>query len=139
MKKILPILLLGMISCSTYEKPVSRSRTAQEIEKEEFVELMKKDSLDKKQNAAESLDILLNGSPTDKRVSLIVNNNTNCNIILRFAGNKFYNLPIQKNFRNFIVIEKGTYSLGANLCNSRYSSSKTFDDSITLTLSESSQ
>lgn len=141
-KKIIPIALAGLFSlfsCAAYEGTSTRTRTAQEIEMEEFNMLMKKDSLDKQNNAAESLDILLNGSPNDSRISLIVNNNTNCNIILRLSGSKIYNLPIIKNRKNFIVVEKGTYSLGANLCNSRYSTSKTFDDSATMTLSEGSK
>lgn len=97
---------------------------------------MEKDSISKKETAAESLEVLLNGDPNDKRVSLIINNASNCDIIVRFAGAKSYNLPVRKNFRNFIVIEKGTYSMGANLCNSRFSKTKTFDDSLTVTLSE---
>lgn len=130
------LALFVVFSCSTYEMASSPKRTAQEIEKEEFENLIKIDSLNKQNNAAESLDILLNGSPNDSRISLIVNNNTSCNIILRLSGSKIYNLPIIKNRKNFIVVEKGTYALGANLCSSRYSSTRFLDDSITLTLSE---
>ena len=134
---LLFILILTLFSCATYEPSApSRPRTAQEIERGEFKALMEKDSISKKETAAESLEVLLNGDPNDKRVSLIINNASNCDIIVRFAGAKSYNLPVRKNFRNFIVIEKGTYSMGANLCNSRFSKTKTFDDSLTVTLSE---
>lgn len=139
MKNILFLfLVLSMLSCETYNsvpKNVPR-QTAEQMEKQEFDTLMKQDSINKHQAAAESLDVLLNENPNDKRVSLIINNNSNCNIILRFAGEKFYNLPIYKNNKNFIVVDKGTYSLGANLCNSRFSATKTFEDSATMTLSE---
>lgn len=140
MKKIIiPLLLVSIISCEVYptasKTPVRQ--TAEQMEKAEFDMLMKQDSINKHQTAAESLDVLLNEDPNNKKVSLIIYNTSNCNIILRFAGKKFYNLPIYKNNKNFILVEKGSYSLGANLCNARYSATKTFDDSITMTLSES--
>ncbi len=136
---LVPLLFFTVISCSAYESAAPRARTAEEIEKPEFDALIKKDSLEKHQTAAESLDVLLNEGYSGNKVSVIIRNNSNCNIIVRFSGAKYYNMPILKNNKNFIVVEKGTYSLGANLCRSRYSSSRTFDDSITLTLSESSQ
>lgn len=139
MKKILLFLSLVLIfSCQT-NPVISKTpvrQTAEQMEKQEFDMLMKQDSINKHQTAAESLDVLLNEDPNDKRVSLIINNNSNCNIIVRFAGEKFYSLPIYRNSKNFIVIDKGTYSLGANLCRARYSATKTFDDSATMTLSE---
>ncbi len=139
MKKILPFLSLVLIfSCQTNPviSRVPAKQTAEQMEKQEFEMLMKQDSIHKHQTAAESLDVLLNENPGEKRVSLIINNNSNCNIIVRFAGEKFYNLPIYRHSKNFIVVEKGTYSLGANLCNARYSATKTFDDSATMTLAE---
>ena len=109
------------------------------MEKAEFDELIKQDSINKNSTAAESLDVLLNEDPNDKRISVMINNNSNCNIIVRFAGDKFYNLPILRNRKNFIVIDKGNYSIGANLCTARYSATKTFTESVTMTLTESSE
>ncbi len=144
MKKFLFLLpIIFLVSCGGYYQPTTGSstavkKTAEEMEKEEFEELMVLDSINKNQTAAESLDILLSDTDDGNKISLIVNNNTNCNIILRFAGDKYYNLPIYKNRKNFIVIEKGTYSLGANLCKSRYSSYIPLTQSTTFTLSEAS-
>ena len=137
MKNILPFILFSVVSCTALETPSAPRRTAQEIEKEEFSTLMTQDSLRRKKTAAESLEILLNENASSNRVSIIVNNNSNCNIILRFSGVKSYNLPIYRNNKNFIVIDKGTYGLGANMCSSRYSGSMTFDDSVTLNVTES--
>ena len=136
MKKItiLVVLVIGLASCGTYS--TTPQQTAEQMEKAEYDELMKQDSINKHAAAAESLDVLLNEDPKDKRVSLIIKNTTNCNIIVRFAGEKFYNLPIPKNGKNFIVLQKGSYSLGANLCKTRYSSMRDINESITLTLSE---
>lgn len=129
--------VLLLFSCATTPAPVVR-QTSEQMERAEFEALMKLDSINKNQNAAESLDILLNDGDDGKRVSVIINNKTNCNIIVRFAGAQFYNLPIYKNRMNFIVLEKGSYAVGANLCSSRYSSYLQFTDSVTLSLSESS-
>jgi hypothetical protein len=106
------------------------------MEATEFAELMVLDSINKQETTAESVDLLLNENPVDNRISLLVNNNTDCNIILRFSGDQSYSLPIRKNFRNFIVIEKGNYNVDANLCRSRYASSKTLTESINITISE---
>lgn len=126
-----------VVSCGSYEPAASKSvatKSAAELEKEEFKELWKKDSIEKSNTAAVSLNVLLSDNPNEKRVSVMVKNTSNCDIILRFAGEKAYNLPIKKNDKNFLVIEKGEYYLGANLCHSRFSSGKTFTDSVTLTL-----
>ena len=136
MKKVFALLPFLVLSCASMDTSTTRTRTAQEIEAPEFAILIKQDSINKHQNAAESLDVLLNENSNDSRVSVIINNNSNCNIIVRISGNKSYNLPIRKNFRNFILIEKGTYSMGANLCRARYSNTKTFGGSTSLTLSE---
>lgn len=129
--------LLYSCGASPIASKASVRQTAEQMEKEEFDRLMKEDSINKNKTVAESLGVLLNEDPNEKKVSLLINNNSECNIILRFAGEKFYNLPIYKNNKNFILIEKGTYSLGANLCKARYSADKTFTDSVTMTLSES--
>lgn len=129
-------ILLLLIGCDTYSSPTSVRRTAEQIESEEFNALIKQDSINKQITAAESLEVLLGDDPDENRVSLIINNSSNCNVIVRFAGEKSYNLPIPKNSRNFIVIPKGTYAMGANLCRSRFSSTKTFYDSATMTLTE---
>lgn len=128
----------SLISCGTYETASTKPTavTAAEMERQEFKELYKKDSLEKRNMAAASLNVLLNDDPDNKLVSVIVKNTSPCDIILRFAGQKPYNLPIKKNDKNFLVIEKGEYYLGANMCHSRFSSSRNFTDSITLTISE---
>lgn len=137
MKNFVSFLVLFFIaSCGSYSAPTAVKRTAQQIEKEEFESLMKLDSINKQITAAESLDVLLGDDPDENRVSLIINNSSYCNIIVRFAGAQSYNLPVPANGRNFIVIPKGSYAMGANLCRSRFSSNKTFSDSATMTLTE---
>lgn len=125
------------MACNSYGSATPSAKTsAEQMEKAEFAEFIKQDSILKHQTASESLNILLNdGDP--RKVSVMIKNSSNCDVIVRFAGAKSYNLPIRKNDKNFIVIDKGEYYLGANLCNSRYSDKKNFTDSVTLTLFDS--
>lgn len=129
------VLMMGCVSSlPSVAKP--KQRTAEAMEAAEFAELMKQDSLNKDRVVAESLDLLLNEEVSSRRISVMINNHTDCNIIVRFSGDRFYSLPIAKRSKNFIIIEKGDYVLGANLCRARYTVSKTFTDSVTMTLSE---
>lgn len=101
----------------------------------EFEILMERDSIAKHQTAAESLDILLNSNEGEK-ISLIVYNESNCDLILRFTGTATYNLPIYKRDKNFIVLEKGSYTLKGKLCHAFYDRNKEFTQSSTLRIME---
>ncbi|MHA6696487.1 DUF6759 domain-containing protein [Chryseobacterium sp. A301] len=101
----------------------------------EFEILMERDSIAKHQTAAESLDILLNSNDSEK-ISLIVYNESNCDLILRFTGTETYNLPIYKRDKNFIVLTKGNYTLKGKLCRAFYDRKKEFRQSSTLRIME---
>ncbi len=101
----------------------------------EFEILMEKDSLLKHQTAAESLDILLNTNDRNK-VSLMVHNESNCDLILRFTGQQTKDLPIYRKDKNFIVLEKGTYTLKGKLCRAFYDRDKVFTQSSILRIME---
>ncbi len=135
MNKLYSIAALALVlaSCAVQE---DKTPIAERAEAYEFGQLMIQDSINKMDTAAESLDLLLNGSPMDNHVSLLINNNSNCDIIVRFAGDSTYNVPVRKNFRNFVVLEKGNYTVTSNLCFTRYAVRKTLMDSSTLTLSD---
>lgn len=136
MNKLYSIVALALVvaSCAVQE---DKTPIAERAEAYEFGQLMIQDSINKLDTAAESLDLLLNGSPLDNHVSLLINNNSKCNIIVRFAGDTTYNVPVRRKFRNFVVLEKGNYTVTSNLCSTRYAVRKTLMDSSTLTLSES--
>ncbi len=136
MNKLYSIAAVALVvaSCAVQE---DKTPIAERSEAYEFGQLMIQDSINKMDTAAESLDLLLNGSPLDNHVSLLINNNSKCNIIVRFAGDTTYNVPVRRKFRNFVVLEKGNYTVTSNLCSTRYAVRKTLMDSSTLTLSES--
>ncbi len=137
--RLLPVMALTVIlsGCSVNEMPYSGSayQTAQQREREEFRVLIAQDSVHKKERAAEALNILLNGGDPE-RVSLSINNRSNCDIIVRFSGTQAGNLPIRAGKSNHIVLKKGSYRMSSNLCRSTYLQNRSFWDSVTLTLSE---
>ncbi len=146
-KRYLFSVLFGIsaivLSCTTpaplyppVEPTIPKVVTPEEKERSEFEVLMEQDSIRKHQTAAESLDILLNDHPNESRISLIVYNESNCNMILRFTGPEDRSLPIYANDKNFIVLPKGTYALRSKLCRKVYASTKIFRESLTLRIIE---
>lgn len=136
-------LLLFLSSCQT-KRPVVRApfpeqkvaEVTKSPEEIEFESLMKEDSIRKHQTAAESLDILLNGNANGSKISLIVYNDSKCNMILRLKGPEERSLPIYAEKMNFIVLDRGVYALRGQLCRAKYAATKIFNDSQTIRIFE---
>lgn len=142
-------LLLSFIllmSCQTIAvKPIVHwSDTAQNLssdnpESREFELLAETDQINKKMVTAEVLTYLLNDSePQEKSTAAVIENTSNCNIIVRLVGvqnNQIYNLPIYRNSKNQFVILKGNYTLKSNICGASYYSQKIISDPLILKLS----
>lgn len=141
MKYLLSIFSFVLISCfsvpqsgsNTYPNP-STNTTVNEAA--EFASLMEKDKIGKDQRIAESLNILLNNDPTVTKAVLSFNNKTNCDIILRIFGSTDYLLPVAKNGKNFVVLEKGYYNLKYYVCNAANTEHLNISDSKEFTISE---
>jgi hypothetical protein len=54
--------------------------------------------------------------------------------VLRIQGKDFYNMAVPAKGENFIVINKGNYTLTSNVCDVVYSSKKEINKSIFLTI-----
>ncbi|MBF8458195.1 hypothetical protein IV494_13510 [Kaistella sp. G5-32] len=109
-------------------------------EVQEFRTLMEKDQINKTRVNAEVLTYLLNDSdPAEKNTAAVIENRSNCNIIVRMVGksnNQIYNLPIAANSKNQFVIQKGSYTLRSNICAAKYYSQKNILDPLSLKLSK---
>jgi hypothetical protein len=70
------------------------------------------------------LNNLFNSDVSNKEVILLLQNNSDCNMVMHFQGKKFYNLAVPAHGQNSIVLTKDTYSLSSSLCDVRYSSTK---------------
>lgn len=103
-------------------------------EQAEFKRLMQQDSINKGQKSANAVNVLLDDNTNKASVRFV--NNSNCNIIVRFSGIRSYSLPVRKRGENFIVIDKGNYTLSSNLCNSIYSTRAIINDSQQITLND---
>ena len=108
----------------------SDNSTSSSDESKEFADLYKMHNLKKNVVTAEVLTYLLNNEdPREKNTAAIIENGSGCDIILRLVGvenKKIYNLPIAKRTKNKFVIEKGSYTLRANVCDADYYSQKKF-------------
>ena len=136
------LLLFLLVQCDILPSanPVYPSNTSVSTnESKEFESLMQKDQINKKQVTAEVLTYLLNDDdPNDPKTAAVIDNNSNCNIILRLVeikGNRIYNIPISKHSKNQFVIYKGSYTMKSNVCAAKYYSQKQISAPLILKLS----
>ena len=136
------LLLFLLVQCDIMPSanPVYPSNTSVSTNESKEIEgLMQKDQINKKQVTAEVLTYLLNDDdPNDPKTAAVIDNNSNCNIILRLVeiqGNRIYNLPIPKHSKNQFVIYKGNYTMKTNVCAAKYYSQKQISAPLILKLS----
>ena len=141
--RALLFLFLIMISCEVLPT-VHRGNSAPNTstarnERSEFKELLAKDQIDKKHVNAEVLTYLLNETdPSDKNTAAVIENASNCDLILRVVGisnEMIYNLPVAAGTKNQFVVRKGSYTLKANICGAAYYSQKEIVNPLILKLS----
>ena len=61
-------------------------------------------------------------------------NKSKCNLIVKISGKRFYNLNVPANNENFILIDKGSYTVTTSVCDAKYSSNKNIGKDIVITL-----
>ena len=105
-------------------------------EAEEFKNLMSQNSsVVHQQKTVKLLNALFNQDISSKEAILLVQNNSDCNMILRLEGKTFYNLAIPSHGENFLVLPKGDYSLASNVCDVKYNSTKKIEKNMLVSLS----
>jgi len=90
-------------------------------------------SEDAKRTAA-MLTHLFNNDPSDTEAYLNIKNKSNCNLIVKLTGKKFYNLTVPAKGQNFILVNKGEYVLTTMVCDAKYSSLKRISQDIEIIL-----
>ncbi|EJL72069.1 DUF6759 domain-containing protein [Chryseobacterium populi] len=116
------------------EIPNSIMKSSNSAEAEEFKHLIASTSKQHKDKTVKLLNAMFNEDISSKEVILLFKNNSDCNLVLRIQGKDFYNMAVPAHGENFIVINKGTYTLNSNVCDIRYSSQKEIKKSIFLTI-----
>jgi len=105
-------------------------RNSNSNDAEEFKRLIAETSDQHKDKTVKLLNAMFDEDITSKEAVLLFRNNSDCNIILRIEGKNFYNLAVPAHGENFIILNKGSYTLNSNVCDVRYSSQKDIKKSI---------
>lgn len=89
-----------------------------------------------KPETEEVLSDLLSGTSDSGRTSLIIDNKTNCNLVVTVkGGNIFKKIPATKGKLSYVMIEKNqNYTISGNLCGKNFKQSAKIYDSYTITL-----
>ncbi|KIC64524.1 DUF6759 domain-containing protein [Chryseobacterium taiwanense] len=106
-------------------------------EADEFNMLMASNPVEHKNKTVKILNSLFDNDPNAKECIVMIENNSDCNIIVRMegVGNTKYRLAIPAHADNSIVIEKGNYLFTSIVCGAQYASQKTVQKPIMVALS----
>ncbi|WP_374460690.1 DUF6759 domain-containing protein [Chryseobacterium taeanense] len=116
------------------EIPSDAIRRPNSEEAEEFKRLIASTSQEHKDKTVKLLNAMFNEDINSKEVILLFKNQSDCNLVLKIQGKDFYNMAVPAKGENFIVINKGTYTLTGNVCDVVYSSKKELNKSLFLTI-----
>lgn len=97
---------------------------------EEFKRLIAETSPEHKQKTVKLLNAMFNEDINSNEAILLFRNNSDCNMVLKISGKKFYNLAVPSHNENFIILDKDDYSISGNVCDVKYSSQKQIKKNI---------
>lgn len=104
------------------------------FEAEEFKRLIASTSKEHKDKTVKLLNTMFNEDISSKEVIFLFKNESDCNLVLRIQGKDFYNMAVPAKGENFVVVNKGIYTLTSNVCDVSYSSQKDINKSLLLTI-----
>lgn len=112
--------------------------TAANLNTEEAVEfqtlMSQGSSKNHQEKTVQLLNALFDQDISSKEAILLVQNKSDCNMILRLEGKTFYNLAIPTQSENSLVLPKGEYKLSSNVCDVKYNTTKKIIKNILVTL-----
>ena len=103
-------------------------------EAEEFKKLILENPAKHQDKTVKLLNQLFDNDEKGKDAIIMIQNKSNCNMIVRIMGIDHYNLAIPAHGENFLVIKKGNYKLSSNMCEEKYFASKNIVKNILITL-----
>lgn len=89
---------------------------------------------EKNKRTAAMLTHMFNDDPMDKEAYINIKNRSNCNLIVKISGKKYYNLDVPAKSQNYLLVEKGEYILTTMVCDAKYSSLKKINKDIEIEL-----
>ncbi|UOE38568.1 MULTISPECIES: DUF6759 domain-containing protein [Chryseobacterium] len=112
-----------------------------DTEAAEFNMLMAENPAEHKDKTVKILNSLFDNDPNSKECIILIQNKSDCNIIVRIdgVGNTKYRLPVPAQSDNSIVVQKGDYLLSSIVCGAQYASQKTIQKPLMVALGSSSK
>lgn len=112
-----------------------------DTEASEFNMLMGENPAEHKNKTVKILNSLFDNDPNTKECIVMIENKSDCNIIVRIegVGHTKYRLPVPAHGDNSIVVEKGDYLLTSIVCGAQYASQKTIQKPLMVALGSSSK
>lgn len=112
-----------------------------DAEKAEFDLLMNPSVLDHKNKTVKILNALFDNDPNSKETTVMIRNNSDCDMIMRMegVGTTKYRLAIPARKENTIVLPKGDYVFSSQVCGAQYISQKTVTKAIMVSLGSPAQ
>ncbi|QOR73475.1 hypothetical protein IMZ16_08075 [Cruoricaptor ignavus] len=129
-QKLASIVLNGNDAAKPKIEPTSKEKLASNVKKD--IRSGNTDAHTKK--TVDMLNHLFSNDPNKREAYVVIENKSKCNLIIKFAGKKYYNLDVKAHDQNYILIDKGTYTLTTNVCDAKYSSTKNIRQDIVITL-----
>ena len=102
---------------------------------DEFKKLMAVTTSGHKEKTVQLLNSLFSEDINNKEAILLFRNNSDCNLVLKITGKKFYNLAVPAHNENFIVLDKDQYSISGNVCDVKYVSQKQISKNLQIVIS----
>ena len=119
---------------ATVAKPVVKPISTEKLKTAIKKDVARDGSNDKNKRTAELLTHLFNTDPSSKNAYVQIVNKSKCNLIVKISGRKFYNLDVPARNQNYILVDKGNYTLTTSVCDAKYSSAKNINKDIVVTL-----
>ncbi|MCU7618362.1 hypothetical protein NZ698_14270 [Chryseobacterium sp. PBS4-4] len=101
---------------------------------EQFKKLIAETTSEHKEKTVKLLNTMFNEDINSNEAILLFRNNSDCNMVLKITGKKFYNLAVPTHNENFIVLDKDNYSISGNVCDVKYASQKLIKKNIQLVI-----
>ena len=117
-------------SSSSSKKYNSSSRTSSSAKSSSDMEENRK--------TAALLTHMFNNDPNSKEAYVRIINNSKCNLLVKIIGKNYYNMTVPAMKDNYVLLQKGTYTITTSICDAKYSSTKKINQDIEITLKGSS-
>ena len=127
----------GGVSQAAQQEIFAKSSTLDAAEQEEFKVLMTQSSSDHKNKTVNVLNALFDNDPNSKESIVLIENKSDCNMIVRIegVGKANYKVAVPSRSENTIVLPKGDYLFSSVVCGAQYASQKTIQKAIMVSLS----